>query len=157
MKGVTSGTLRWVLLLAPFEFLPRVLDDWIRNHRTQIATSFANLLTVRTKNTFYAVDMSVDGVEVNEPNSRDRELKLKRLAAAALAKVEGLIGRRRRRSRQDEHSVLVRASGAALKRAAYRRPLHGDPTIPAPHSAASFRIRHRKGGFGEERSGRKDS
>ncbi|MHB8270253.1 transporter substrate-binding domain-containing protein [Bradyrhizobium sp.] len=91
VKGLSSTTIRWLLLVAPFEFLPRVLDDWIRANERQISTSFQNILTVQSKKLFYAVDITVDGIVINDQNSRDREIKLKSLAARIFSESRAIL------------------------------------------------------------------
>lgn len=76
VKGITSSTIRWALLVTPFEFHPRVVDDWLRSRGDQIGTAFRNLQTVRSRSRFYAVQMAIDGTEIDDANSKDREERI---------------------------------------------------------------------------------
>jgi hypothetical protein len=91
VKGITQTLIRWSLLLWFFEFLPRVLDDWVRHHRTQMRDGFTHLATVRRRINFYAVNMQIDDAAVDDVNSRDREQRIKALLSAAIAQSRAVV------------------------------------------------------------------
>jgi len=82
LKGLGSKPAGLVTLATWWEFMPRVLDDWIRSRESQITTAFENLATVRKSGPYYVVPMEVDGEAIDDANSKDREDRLAaRLAA----------------------------------------------------------------------------